>query len=55
MGKPTGFLEKNPRSSGLLAYGIPDFKLGNQLIDRRLALPGLCAGGQTLSAESDLK
>ncbi len=29
--------EKNPRSGGLLAYGIPDFKLGNQLIDRRLA------------------
>ena len=29
--------EKNPRIGGLLAYGIPDFKLGNHLIDRRLA------------------
>ncbi len=29
--------ERQPRIGGLLAYGIPDFKLGNQLIDRRLA------------------
>jgi glutamate synthase (NADPH/NADH) small chain len=29
--------EKHPRIGGLLAYGIPDFKLGNQLIDRRVA------------------
>ena len=29
--------EKQPRSGGLLAYGIPDFKLSNHLIDRRLA------------------
>jgi NADPH-dependent glutamate synthase beta subunit-like oxidoreductase len=25
--------DKNPRSGGRLAYGIPDFKLGNHLID----------------------
>jgi glutamate synthase (NADPH/NADH) small chain len=30
-------LEKHPRIGGLLAYGIPDFKLSNQLIDRRMA------------------
>ncbi len=29
--------ERQPRIGGLLAYGIPNFKLGNQLIDRRLA------------------
>jgi glutamate synthase (NADPH/NADH) small chain len=29
--------DKHPRIGGLLAYGIPDFKLGNHLIDRRLA------------------
>lgn len=29
--------EKHPRIGGLLAYGIPDFKLSNQLIDRRMA------------------
>jgi glutamate synthase (NADPH/NADH) small chain len=29
--------EKQPRIGGLLAYGIPDFKLSNQLIDRRIA------------------
>jgi len=29
--------EKHPRIGGLLAYGIPDFKLGNQLIDQRVA------------------
>lgn len=30
-------LEKSARIGGLLCYGIPDFKLGNQLIDRRMA------------------
>jgi glutamate synthase (NADPH/NADH) small chain len=29
--------EKHPRIGGLLAYGIPDFKLSNHLIDRRIA------------------
>ncbi|MFO1434225.1 MAG: glutamate synthase subunit beta [Candidatus Competibacteraceae bacterium] len=29
--------DKHPRIGGLLAYGIPDFKLSNHLIDRRLA------------------
>jgi glutamate synthase (NADPH/NADH) small chain len=29
--------EKHPRIGGLLAYGIPDFKLSNHLIDRRMA------------------
>jgi glutamate synthase (NADPH/NADH) small chain len=29
--------EKNDRAGGLLRYGIPDFKLGKGLIDRRLA------------------
>ncbi|MCP5424919.1 MAG: glutamate synthase subunit beta [Gammaproteobacteria bacterium] len=29
--------DKHPRIGGLLAYGIPDFKLGNYLIDRRIA------------------
>ena len=29
--------DKNPRIGGLLRYGIPDFKLGNHLIDRRIA------------------
>ncbi len=29
--------DKNPRIGGLLRYGIPDFKLSNQLIDWRIA------------------
>jgi len=29
--------EKSARIGGLLAYGIPDFKLGNHLVDRRMA------------------
>lgn len=29
--------EKNDRIGGLLRYGIPDFKMGKQIIDRRIA------------------
>jgi len=29
--------EKHPRIGGLLVYGIPDFKLSNHLVDRRMA------------------
>ena len=35
-GHETVVFEKNDRPGGLLRYGIPDFKLGKAVIDRRL-------------------
>ncbi|MGY9014170.1 MAG: glutamate synthase subunit beta [Rhodospirillales bacterium] len=37
VGHSVVLLEKNERLGGLLRYGIPDFKMEKQLIDRRLA------------------
>jgi glutamate synthase (NADPH) small chain len=36
VGHAVTVFEKNDRAGGLLRYGIPDFKLGKQRIDRRL-------------------
>lgn len=36
-GHRVSVFEKSARIGGLLCYGIPDFKLGNLLIDRRMA------------------
>lgn len=36
-GHAVSLYEKQPRSGGLLRYGIPDFKLSKQMIDRRMA------------------
>ena len=36
-GHTVSLYEKQPRSGGLLRYGIPDFKLDKKMIDRRMA------------------
>ncbi len=36
-GHTVSLYEKQPRSGGLLRYGIPDFKLDKKVIDRRMA------------------
>ena len=36
-GHTVSLYEKQPRSGGLLRYGIPDFKLDKRIIDRRMA------------------
>ncbi|NKB77505.1 MAG: glutamate synthase small subunit [Gammaproteobacteria bacterium] len=36
-GHTVSLYEKQPRSGGLLRYGIPDFKLDKKIIDRRMA------------------
>ena len=54
-GHAVSVIEKNDRIGGLLRYGIPDFKLEKQAIDRRLEQmsaegvafrSGICVGGE---------
>jgi len=48
LGHSVSVLEKADRIGGLLRYGIPDFKLGKHILDRRWCTPG---SGLSHSAE----
>jgi len=51
-GHDVELFEKNDRVGGLLRYGIPDFKMGKKIIDRRMAQ--LQAEGVTFSTDTHI-